>query len=290
MKRLSVSFSGGETSAYMTHWILNNWQDRFDEIHVIFANTGQEHPRTLEFVHACDTHLGFNTTWIEAVVDPAPNAPAQCRQVTFETASRDGAPFEQVIAKYGLPNRSWPHCTRNLKERAMQAWYRSMGWPPTYYTAIGIRADEIDRMSASAEKRRLLYPLVTDHPTTKPQITHWWRQQPFRLNLHAWQGNCTWCWKKSLRKHIYQLRTTPELYDFPHAMEVIYDTVGAEFRKDPSSPPRTMFRENRSTVDLRNLAAAQHNQPLDTPHDSNEFDPALDVGDGCEESCEVYGD
>ena len=33
-----------------------------------FANTGQEHEKTLDFIHNCDTHFNFNTVWIEAVI------------------------------------------------------------------------------------------------------------------------------------------------------------------------------------------------------------------------------
>jgi len=66
-EKYHVSFSGGRTSAYMTKLLLDNWSDRYDFI-VTFANTGLEHPKTLEFVRNCDDHFGFNTVWLEAVV------------------------------------------------------------------------------------------------------------------------------------------------------------------------------------------------------------------------------
>src|ERR1700693_4621625 len=61
-RRCLVSFSGGETSAYMTHWLLK--QKPYDEYLVVFANTGQENEATLEFVRQCDEHFGFHTVWI----------------------------------------------------------------------------------------------------------------------------------------------------------------------------------------------------------------------------------
>lgn len=54
----------------MTRWVLNNWVDRYDEILVVFANTGQENEKTLEFVDKCDLFFGFNTVWLEAEIDP----------------------------------------------------------------------------------------------------------------------------------------------------------------------------------------------------------------------------
>ena len=45
MKKLLISFSGGETSAYMTYQFLKN--NDYDEVVVIFANTGQENEESM---------------------------------------------------------------------------------------------------------------------------------------------------------------------------------------------------------------------------------------------------
>lgn len=47
-----VSFSGGRTSAYMLRQVLDNNEDSSDLV-ITFANTGKEHPATLEFVRGC---------------------------------------------------------------------------------------------------------------------------------------------------------------------------------------------------------------------------------------------
>lgn len=286
VRRLSVSFSGGETSAYMTWWVLNHWRNIYDEIDVVFANTGQEHEKTLEFVHRCDEHFGFNTTWIEADIPQQRGVGPRHRVTDYLSADRAGTVFEQCIRKYGVSNKSWPKCTTMLKERPMLDYRRSLGWKTgTYDTAIGIRNDEVDRVSAQAQKLRLVYPLVSDHPKTKIEINEWWKQQPFRLELESWKGNCVWCWKKSLRKHMVNIKENPTWYDFPERMEREYGRVGPEFSKRPEAESRVFFRENRSVADLRKLAREWNGPP---PNDSNEFDPVLDVGQGCEESCEVF--
>lgn len=50
--RTVVSFSGGRTSAYMLRQVLENNDDLSDLV-VTFANTGKEHPATLEFAQEC---------------------------------------------------------------------------------------------------------------------------------------------------------------------------------------------------------------------------------------------
>jgi hypothetical protein len=302
-KRLLISFSGGETSAYMTKMLLESEEARrrWPEMLVVFANTGQEREETLEFVQACDRAFGFNVVWIEAV-QAGPGVGTRPRVVTFETASRNGEPFEAMIKKYGIPNTRAKFCTRTLKSDPIDYYVRlDRGWALRGYdTAIGIRIDEIDRLSRQAAARRLVYPLISMWPMTKPQINAWWAAQPFRLRLKSYQGNCSWCWKKSFRKHLTLLTESPEIYDFPERMERDYGHIGAEFRKPPeridplSDPPprRTFFRENKSVADLKRMLGERRGAFEMAPDDNIvlPFDPDLDPGAGCEESCEVHAD
>jgi hypothetical protein len=292
INRLLISFSGGETSAYMTWWILQNWRDRYQDILVIFANTGQENEQTLEFVRRCDEHFGFNTFWIEAEQYHGIRKSAGFRLITFETAARNGAPFEDAIRKYGLPNSKFKDCTRNLKQKPIEACAKSFGWNlGEYDLAIGIRADEIDRMSVAAQQRRIVYPLITDNPMTKAKINSWWAAQPFRLELKGYQGNCKWCWKKSFRKHFTIIGETPEVYDFPRRMEEQYGLVGPEFAKgNVDGYRRTFFRGNKSVDDLFAEYERRKDDFLPAHDDAAVFDPEFDVGAGCEESCEVFSD
>lgn len=298
-KRLFISFSGGETSAFMTYALLNSeYRNRYDEIAVIFANTGQENEQTLDFVRRCDEAFGFNTVWVEAVTHHSERRSPTSRVVDFVTADRQGAVFEETIKKYGIPNPKFKDCTRNLKLRPMQHYVTNvLGWPTgSYDTAIGIRSDEVDRMSAERAKRRIVYPLIEWLPTTKPEVNDWWRRQPFRLQLKGYQGNCKWCWKKSFRKHYTLLTETPEVYDFPERMERLYGRVGPEFLRPEGTLPdgyvRRFFREGKSVLDLKveaflgpDFAPAPDDADVYVP-----FDPSLDVGGGCAESCEVFSD
>lgn len=294
MSRLLISFSGGETSAFMTKWILDNWRARYDEIVVVFANTGQENEQTLEFVKRCDEEFGFRTVWVEAEIQHGLRRGAKAKVVSFDTASRDGKPFEEMIKKYGIPNQSFKHCTRVLKLDVIYDYTRSIGWAKnTFDVAIGIRADELDRMSSTATANRIIYPLISAYPATKPNINTWWAQQSFRLQLKGYQGNCKWCWKKSLRKHLTLIAETPEIYEFPAEMERKYSYVGPEFSNGKQLPikyRRTFFRGNRSVEDLFAEYEAKKHSFVPADDEAAVFDSDFDVGAGCEESCEVFSE
>lgn len=287
-RRLLISFSGGETSALMAKLIHDRMSNEYDEIVTVFANTGQENEETLEFVHRCDREFDWGVVWIEADVSPARGVGTRAQVVDFQTASRAGEPFEAVIAKYGIPNQAFSHCSRELKARPIHRWARERGWVAgSYDTAIGIRTDEIDRMSPNAEAERLIYPLVSRFPFTKPAVNEFWTRQPFRLQLKGYQGNCKWCWKKSLRKHLTIINESPDAYAFPERMEALHPATGAGF----TGEPRRFFRGNLTVAELRHLAATQRFKPAEDDARSYQVDLIdwLDADlDICgSESCEV---
>lgn len=273
MEKYQVSFSGGRTSAYMTKLLLDNWSDRYEFI-VTFANTGLEHPKTLDFVHNCDVHFGFNTVWLEAVVHEGRVACTH-KVVSYATAARHGEPFEAVIKKYGIPNMAFPYCTRELKINPMNSYLRSLGLDyRTIPTAIGIREDEKRRVSKTAEATRIEYPLIDVWPTDKAEILDWWAGQAFDLGIDEFEGNCQGCYKKSLRKQFMQIERDPSIYDFHRRMEAQYRSHG------PQIGDRVFFRKGTDTVTLFKL----YEENKDTP--MRALRP--DEDGGCSESCEVY--
>jgi hypothetical protein len=269
-----ISFSGGRTSAYMTKLLLDNWGHLYDFI-VTFANTGLEHEKTLEFVHNCDKHFGFGTVWLEAdVLDRGLSTGHKV--VSFGAASRCGEPFEAVIKKYGIPNRAYPHCTRELKLNPMNSYLRSLGLDPKRIpTAIGIREDEQRRVSKAAGSLGIEYPLIDVWPTDKGDVLDWWAQQPFDLGLEEFEGNCRGCYKKSYKKLFQTLDANPDALDWHRRMETDYGDVG------PSKTSRVFFRGNLSTDALLRLKQETEG--------AGHRIPALYENGGCTESCEVYG-
>lgn len=60
-----ISFSGGRTSGYMLAKIVEAHGGKLPaDVLPIFANTGKEHEKTLEFVQACSERIA-PVTWIE---------------------------------------------------------------------------------------------------------------------------------------------------------------------------------------------------------------------------------
>lgn len=292
--RLQISFSGGETSAYMAYRLIEEYRNTH-EIVTLFANTGQEAEETLEFVDRCDREFGLNLVWIEADVNPELGKGTKAKIVSFETASRNGESFETVIAKYGIPNPTNFVCTRELKITPMQNYLRSIGWDRnTYKTAIGIRIDELDRMRDDADTNGILYPLI-EWNIDKPAINRFWRDMPFRLNLKSWEGNCKTCWKKSDRKLFAVAQDHPEWFDFFSDMEEKYSNFLPEGRKhNPIKPPYYFFRHHRSVSDILAQAKTTHfSYPKDDRDrvlsiEQLEIFTDLDTPNGCTESCEAY--
>lgn len=165
--RISISFSGGRTSSVMTELVLKEFGSTH-QIVVLFANTGQEHPATLDFVRECDARLGFGTVWLEAEVSVEKGKGVRHRVVSYETASRDGRPFRDCIAKYGIPNMGSPQCTTRLKENVMTSYLRQIGWGGRSLTKQPLVSVQTKLIACQPEPpRQGLYTLLSNWVTPK---------------------------------------------------------------------------------------------------------------------------
>lgn len=284
-KNLFISFSGGETSAFMAQYLIK--QGKYDNIICAFANTGQENEQTLEFIEKCDKHFDLKTVWLEAKINQQLGIGTKWKIVDFKTACRTGeSSFEPMIKKFGIPNMQQKHCTRELKTNPLYGYVNSIFGRGNYDTAIGIRADEIDRVNEKYKEKRIIYPLV-DMNITKPMVNEYWSKMPFRLQLKGYQGNCKWCWKKSIRKHVTIARENPEFYDFPIRMEENYGMCGALAKKH--NERQVFFRKKMSALDILKMA---DDASIKNAEDDSIIMPdlELDFGSGCGESCEVEHD
>lgn len=218
-----LSFSGGSTSGYMLWRTLQaNPRAVLDRyLRVAFANTGKEDEKTLEFVRDCELHWGFPIEWVEYRDDELGHA-----VVTFETASREGEPFEALIRKRNyLPNPVTRFCTTELKIRAMHKRLKVLGWHDTedgWDQFIGIRADEPRRVSkirargrsTEIAKESMCMPLA-DAGVTWQEVDAFWARQPFKLELarhngRTLAGNCDLCFLKPPAQRLSLIREKPE--------------------------------------------------------------------------------
>jgi 3'-phosphoadenosine 5'-phosphosulfate sulfotransferase (PAPS reductase)/FAD synthetase len=196
-----ISFSGGRTSAYMLWRFIDANGGLPDDCVVTFANTGKEAEETLEFVRDCGKYWDVPIVWIE--YRWAKETKDRWKVVDFETAARNGEPFEELIhAKKYLPNPVTRFCTIELKIRPMANYLFSIGLCEKRshgenMAIVGIRADEQRRAAKIPPHRR---PLVAAG-VTKKTVSQFWAEQPFDLGLPningvTPHGNCDLCFLK----------------------------------------------------------------------------------------------
>lgn len=226
-----VSFSGGRTSALMLRRILDAHRGNLPpDVHVLFANTGKEREETLQFVWDCEREWNARVHWLEWSVD------APFVEVGFETASREGEPFEALIGKRKfLPNPVTRYCTQELKIRVMKSWMVAQGYEH-WTNIVGIRADEprrVAKMRAGEGKDRwdIALPLA-EAGVTENDVLLFWKQQPFDLQLRTWEGNCDLCFLKGTAKRKRVIEDRPDLARWWVEQEV---RLGATFRADTPS-------------------------------------------------------
>lgn len=302
-KRISISFSGGRSSAVMTKLLYQRYSES-NEVIILFANTGCEHEATLDFVEECDKQFNWGVVWLEALVSQTPGIGIKFKQVDYGSASRNGEPFEDAIKKYGIFGPTNPSCTSRLKVEVFHRYLQSIGWETgikrNHFTAIGIRADEMDRVSSKFKEQKLMYPLV-DLGIRKRDVALEIKKWGFDLGIpHDAFGNCVWCWKKSLRKLLTVAQENATAFDFPAKMEKKYNTVKADAKAAGPDGKRYFFRKYRTSADIIEMSKTADFIPYaDDAYDHGSaaglFDGAgimdeLDIGGGCGDGCEIGAD
>lgn len=244
--RTALSFSGGRTSAYMARQVQLANPGR--DITYLFANTGKEREETLRFVQRCDEEWGLGVIWVEFR-----DSDAGYTLVDFETASRQGEPFEAAIRKRRyLPNPVTRYCTVELKIRAMHRYLKSIGWADgdgEWDQMVGIRADEHRRVakirkrgtSTETPREHMRLPLA-DAGITLANIDSFWAEQPFRLDLPTVNGktllgNCDLCFLKGRQQTYSIIQSDLHTADWWARMETLVESGGraVTFRKDRPS-------------------------------------------------------
>lgn len=223
----AVHFSGGQSSAYMLHRILEANGGLPDDCCVIFTNTGLEHPHTLDFVHECGERWQVPITWLEYWRNPEAKGGKKDPIVHYKvvdraTASLDGTPFKTMIdAKAYLPNPVARICTVELKIETARRFIQRDLRHRNYTSLIGIRGDESRRVrKALLEHCEVDYPMV-HAATTRQEVLDFWRTSPFRLDLpeDGRLGNCVLCFLKEESKLLRNIREEPERAEWYRAQE-----------------------------------------------------------------------
>lgn len=256
-----ISFSGGRTSGYMLYlYLLANGGLPKDAI-VCFANTGKEDEATLRFVDRCAKEWGVPIHWIEW------DQEKRVREVYFDSACRNGEPFEALIRKKSyLPNPVTRFCTSELKIRPMHFYLKSLGFDELDM-ATGIRADEQRRVakirgrgtSSESKNTTMVLPLA-DAGIVVRDVGEFWKSQSFDLELpnrdgKTLEGNCDLCFLKGAKQILSLIQKTPHKAEWWARMETIAKSSsnqvasGAVFRSDrPSYQQMAKFTQDQADM------------------------------------------
>ena len=212
---------------------------------VCFANTGKEDEATLKFVQDCSERWSVPITWLEY----QPEAPG-FKVVNYETASREGGPFEEIISKRNyLPNPVARFCTVELKIQPEHKYLKSTGWTE-WDNMVGIRADEPRRVakikanpSGGKSGPERIMPLAQAN-ITKDDVGKFWRGQAFDLGLPnhngvTYHGNCDLCFLKGASQILSLIAEKPTRAAWWARMETSITNAkiqnGGRFRSDRPS-------------------------------------------------------
>jgi 3'-phosphoadenosine 5'-phosphosulfate sulfotransferase (PAPS reductase)/FAD synthetase len=217
-----LSFSTGRTSGYLLDRVVkaNPPEVLRQNLVPLTCNTGREDEASLRFGDRIDRELlrplGLRLVWLEY------RPGSEFAIVDFDSLSRNGEPFEAVIAQRSgtLPNPRSRYCSSELKTRTMHRYLRSIGWDE-WETLIGIRADEPRRVAKfrfnphpETKSEYVRIPLADAFVTAK-EVGDFWRSQPFDLELpnnngKTMHGNCDLCFLKPSAQVFSLIAEKPE--------------------------------------------------------------------------------
>ena len=228
---------------------------------VCFANTGKEDEATLRFVQDCSERWNVPITWLE--YQAADETADRWRLVDFETASRNGEPFEALIrSRNFLPNPVARFCTVELKVRAIHRYLKTIGWTE-WDSMLGIRADEPRRLAKIGNqdygKHEEKCAPLGKAGITKEDVGVFWRAQPFDLGLPnnngvTMHGNCDLCFLKGGAQVLSLIAEKPERAIWWAKMEALALALaskpsGAVFRSDRPSYA-SMLQYSKEQINL----------------------------------------
>ncbi len=255
----AVNLSGGRSSAYMLHHLLERHGGALPPNWVtVYCNTGKEREETLEFVRRIGESWGVDVHWLEYRHRPQAAGGAKdprhvAVRVDHASASRRGEPFQALMrAKNLIPHDTFRLCTAELKIETQRRYLRRELGATHVISLIGLRFDEPRRWMKRKEDAAVEMPLVAARRTAA-DVQAFWRAHPFDLGIPSWKGNCDLCFLKSKANLVATIREEPWRADWWLAAEAWRRDAtygaGAKARAE-----NAQMSQSRSFADLVRLA------------------------------------
>lgn len=283
-KNIFVSVSAGYSSVMMAV-MMKEWYPDHNIVYGM-ANPSKERPESLGFMQQAADHFGFDLVWIEAVINEEKGKGTDYKIVEYQDLDRKGEIYEKGIKTYGIPSVINKWCNRELKLIPMTKFCNDYFGRGNYSVAIGIRADEIDRVSKDYKTNNIFYPLV-DHKLGTRDRNKFWENQPVKLKIKAYEGNCDMCFEKSNRKLMTIYKENPQLTDWWVDMFDKYGKIKIDGKDSYNDfiddyGYNNFLRKNITFKELIEMAERPFNKATDEYiYESDLFDQEDECGAGC---------
>ena len=282
-KNIFCSVSAGYSSVMMAIKIKEWYQDH----NIIFAmaNTSKERLESLDFMNECDKLYNLNLKWIEAEFHEK-GVGVTAKVVDYKNLKTKGEIFEDGIKKLGIPSNVNKWCNRDMKLIPLKKYADSVFGLNNYSIAVGLRIDEMDRVRKDYKDNNVFYPLM-DHKISKKERNKFWLNQPIKISIPAYKGNCDLCFEKSNRKLMTIIKEEPNTAIWWDNMIKKYSHIKKE--NSPSyndllkeNNGMTFYRGYKTIEDLVKMAQQPFSKATDEYiYENDLFDLEGECGSGC---------
>ena len=255
-KNLMVTISGGRSSAKAARHIQTS--DKYKDYNklYVFANTGQERTETINFLKHIVKNWGIDLNIVEGVYSNKIGVGIGYKLVDFESMAMNSEPFEGAIMHKnkgvydGLPHQKAPYCSESMKTIPCKKFADEIFGVNNYIKSIGFRKEDMPKritVHEIKEDKERIFPLITDFytPIGQSELTRWWKTQPFKLEIDGKFGNCKYCWKKSEKLLLENIKFDLSNEDY---------TAINWWQKMEEQYGNVSFRGNKSIDDLVRLS------------------------------------
>jgi len=283
-KNIFCSVSSGYSSVMMAIMIPKWFPDH--NIINVMANTSKERPESLDFMNQCDKFYNLKLVWLEAEFHEK-GVGVTYNIVKYEDLKRNGEIFEQGIKKFRIPNKENKWCNRDMKYEVLTKYGNTIFGRNNYSVAVGMRADEMDRVRKDYKINNVFYPLM-DRKVSSNDRNKFWKDKPIQITIPAYKGNCDVCFAKSNRKLMTILKEEPEKGYWWDDMIKKYGTIKLEGKDSYNDlmevkGTQTFYRDYNTIEDLVKMAKQPFSKATDEYiYENDLFDEEDECGSGCQ--------
>lgn len=282
-KNIFCSVSAGYSSVMMAVKIKEWYPDH--KIIFAMANTSKERLESLAFMNECDNLYNLKMKWIEAEFHDK-GVGVTAKVVSYNNLKTKGEIFEAGIKKLGIPSNVNKWCNRDMKLTPLKKYADNVFGLNNYSIAVGLRIDEVDRVRKDYKENNVFYPLM-DYKISKKERNKFWENQPIKIDIPAYKGNCDLCFEKSNRKLMTIIKEEPDTAIWWDTMIKKYSHIPKE--NSPSyndllkeNNGMTFYRGYNTIQDLVKMAEQPFSKATDEYIYQNDlFDLEGDCGSGC---------